>query len=254
MDIRQVKILIESRKSVNCKYSDGNSLLHTAIQSQCSIDVIQFLLDLEADVNAENALQNNPLHLAVKTNIETVLLLIQFGANIHAININGMTPLHEACHDAGKLQIIQFLIKLKVLNLVQNKLLENWRFGTALQSRFAKICEDEAKKLREKICLERNVKFLDILTKHLHKLAIFLSVNDIEKKLSEVSLNEKFPIYFDILEPRIKKCTRLSPKLDEGLRSVPTIMSDSRMSYIISTKIMSFLSENDLKNLNSVLV
>ena len=119
MDISQVQRLIRSRLSVDQKNSDHKSLWHIAIQSQSSTEVIQFLLDLKADVNAETALQDTPLHLAVKTNIETVLLLIKYGANINAKNFSGMTPLHKACHDVSNLDIIKILVEFTALMLTQ---------------------------------------------------------------------------------------------------------------------------------------
>lgn len=84
MDISDIKHYVQSSMSVNQNYFDGDSFLHFAIKSDCSSEIIQFLLDQGADVNAKTPLRDTPLHLAMKINTETVKLLIQYGANINA--------------------------------------------------------------------------------------------------------------------------------------------------------------------------
>jgi ankyrin repeat protein len=90
--IRQDAALISARDS------DGSTPLHCATWKGHQ-NVVELLLGLGADVNAEN---NNdhwgttPLHAAAHANQRAIAeLLIANGADIHATNLNGRTSLAE---------------------------------------------------------------------------------------------------------------------------------------------------------------
>ena len=95
----RVKELIEQDPAlILARDSDGSTPLHCATWKGHQ-NVVELLLSLGADVNAQN--QNDhwgttPLHAAAHANQRAIAeLLIAHGADIHAINLNGRTPLAE---------------------------------------------------------------------------------------------------------------------------------------------------------------
>ena len=76
------------------KTTEGYSLLHCAIAYNC-FDVVCFLLEEYSDIHV-NATDDNmytPLHLAYRCGLTQIAqYLIQHGADVYAVNINGHTP------------------------------------------------------------------------------------------------------------------------------------------------------------------
>ncbi|XP_059176607.1 serine/threonine-protein phosphatase 6 regulatory ankyrin repeat subunit B-like [Physella acuta] len=68
--------------------NEGNTCVHVAARF-CGKEVLEMLIDLKADVDVQN---NNVKHSME----ETVQHLIQNGAYVNVININGETPIHFA--------------------------------------------------------------------------------------------------------------------------------------------------------------
>ena len=82
----------------------GNTKLHKA-SKDCNPRLVQRLIELGADVNANNNELSTPLHEAMGQHqydgendnyLKTFEVLLQNGANIHAKNFSGQTPLHFA--------------------------------------------------------------------------------------------------------------------------------------------------------------
>lgn len=82
---------------------DVNSKVHgaTALQWACHykrVEVIELLLELQANVHAVGENGNTPLHTAAMENVyEVMLILLNAGANVHARNNDGITPIHILC-------------------------------------------------------------------------------------------------------------------------------------------------------------
>ena len=106
-----VFLLLEYGASPYIKNHEGNTALHEACQKHTwDAKSIHWLLLDGADVYARNQKQETPLHLACKeihkaTELE---ILLQFGANPHAVDSKGNTPLdncvHIICKDAQDVQ------------------------------------------------------------------------------------------------------------------------------------------------------
>ncbi|MDR0719617.1 MAG: ankyrin repeat domain-containing protein, partial [Treponema sp.] len=74
--------------------SQGNTMLHIAIKNRASIEVINYIIDREARVNARNKEGDTPLLLAVRLNEQVSgELLLSKDADIFASNSAGESPL-----------------------------------------------------------------------------------------------------------------------------------------------------------------
>ncbi len=73
--------------------SEGSSALHAAVQTG-DHDVIQRLLDLGVDINAQDDLGNTPLHSVYEADLAAFLLAA--GADPNVANQQSYTPLHSA--------------------------------------------------------------------------------------------------------------------------------------------------------------
>ena len=92
----------------------GNTPLHMALQ-KCSLDVVEYL---STTFHCDTSLKNNdgelPLHIACKTNVATVRLVVESSV-LESVSMNcqtkcGDTPLHIACK-AGALDIVIYLLE-----------------------------------------------------------------------------------------------------------------------------------------------
>jgi len=93
---------------------------NTAVHLTTDIQTMISLLEHGADVEAENVDGLRPIHCAVRTGlVELVELLIQHGANVDAADVFGNRPLHEAvCHGLNVVQLlVQRGAKLNVQNI-----------------------------------------------------------------------------------------------------------------------------------------
>ncbi|MFL5759338.1 MAG: ankyrin repeat domain-containing protein [Thermomicrobiales bacterium] len=96
---------------INSYSSDGWSALALAAHFG-RLEIAQILLDRGAEPNrvSQNLNTNTPLHAAVAGNQrESVVLLLQHGANVNATDAGGWTPLGLAAHE-GRGPIIEILL------------------------------------------------------------------------------------------------------------------------------------------------
>jgi ankyrin repeat protein len=83
--------------------SQGNTVLHITIKHRESTEIVNYILDKKANVNARNKEGDTALHLAVRTNqIDTGELLLSRGADIFASNAKGESPLYLSFPQDGK--------------------------------------------------------------------------------------------------------------------------------------------------------
>ena len=102
-----VEILINKDADVNATGEDGRTALHKAT----GIEIAKLLVEKGADVNAKDQGEETPLHNAYAfEDLEIVELLIQKGADINAKNKDGVTALMYAGEE-GYEEIIEMFIE-----------------------------------------------------------------------------------------------------------------------------------------------
>ena len=150
-------------------------------------------------------------------------------------------------------KIQKHVIKLKILNLASEEVFENWRFLNELQLEelkvFEAVCKIEAEKIKQFICSDRNVKFADLITKSSQEVARFLGAEEIKQKLTRVNFDIEFPIYSCLLKTRFTRNENLAQLLSQAFSGLKLVLQN-KMSYLVLKKILSYLSQSDLGNLN----
>ena len=95
----------------NVSLYGGESLVHIAASNERRVDIMQFLLDRGADVNALNIYGQSPLHIAAHGSNSIILdCLIDYGALLDVADGCSLTPLLSAVSQ-GKLETTTALIK-----------------------------------------------------------------------------------------------------------------------------------------------
>ncbi|KAJ7759534.1 ankyrin repeat-containing domain protein [Mycena metata] len=105
-----VKFLIERGADVNASNKDGYTSLYLASE-RGHLGVVEFLIEHGADVNARNKDGYTSLHLVSRDgHLDIVKFLIEHGADINASTEGGYTSLSMASEN-GHLEVVKFLIE-----------------------------------------------------------------------------------------------------------------------------------------------
>jgi ankyrin repeat protein len=96
-DLDGIKALIEKDPElVDARDQDGRTALHWACRG-VHLDVVKYLVEKGANVDAEDANRVVPLHsLATRNNAQGIAILVDKGANVDAVSYGGNTALHYA--------------------------------------------------------------------------------------------------------------------------------------------------------------
>ncbi|XP_043472530.1 ankyrin-1-like [Leptopilina heterotoma] len=103
----EIKMLLDNGGDIQEKDSSGYTVLHRAVESR-SYDLVEFLLSKGSEVNAKTKCKKTPLHLASQIRHKKIsLLLLRAGADVNATTVADDTPLHLAAQydfnkDKGK--------------------------------------------------------------------------------------------------------------------------------------------------------
>ncbi|MDR2095234.1 MAG: ankyrin repeat domain-containing protein [Treponema sp.] len=92
--------------------TDGNTVLHRAVKNSAGAEIIGFILDQGAPVNARNKEGDTSLHLAIRQNEEAAgSLLIARNADIFAPNVKGHTPLLLSFFPDGNISLTKSTVQ-----------------------------------------------------------------------------------------------------------------------------------------------
>ena len=73
------------------------TVLHLAARYNCSAELVEILIEAGADVHAVNSFQESPLHCASEySSVPVVKVLLEARADVNAVNIDRWSPLHYA--------------------------------------------------------------------------------------------------------------------------------------------------------------
>ena len=110
-----VKYLIEKGADVNAVNQGNNDMtpLHTAIYSDKNVETVKFLVANGADVTAKNKDGHTPLRLAIiyNRNIAIIKFLISKEEDINAKDGYGFTLLHSVSGHNNSIELAKFLIE-----------------------------------------------------------------------------------------------------------------------------------------------
>ncbi len=92
-DTVEFKRLVQTIEDANTARSDNNKTILMYSSWVGNIDAVKHLVDLGANVNAQDSSNATALHLAIwKDHTDIALFLLQKGATSTAMSIDGMTP------------------------------------------------------------------------------------------------------------------------------------------------------------------
>ena len=104
--LETIQVLLRNRGSVNVGAKNSRMLLHCAAEGDHT-DVVKCILQNCGNVLAKTSENLTVLHLA--TSLELVKLLVEKGADIHAVERLGSTPLHAAA-GKGQTDTVNYLL------------------------------------------------------------------------------------------------------------------------------------------------
>lgn len=210
-NVRGVRLFLESNSDIHTMDYQGETPLFSAVRSE-NIEVMQLFMDLGGDVENENIEDGSkPVHLVDEFyKLETMKCLLKHGANIHALDYRGRTPLLRMLDSQSYSWVLskklRFLLKHSNVNVIDSK-------------------------ERNALSVTSNVHFWKPLLEHIGKLrALDLPIH--AGILESIEREEKYKEYF-------KKCTdeleiAKNTKLDDTLflKRMHRSEGESKVSFL----------------------
>lgn len=122
-NVRHIRYLLYDGADINAIDEDGNNILVYATYRAKSIPRLSYILKHYPDtIKAKNKYGQTILHWQVQYfNLPVLKFLIDKGADINAVDINGNTPLHIASYNDYYYENIEELISRGADTTIKNK-------------------------------------------------------------------------------------------------------------------------------------
>ena len=286
-----VKLFLQYGADPYTKDEENRTSLHHAAVGN-NLDIVEFLLQIGLEVDAVNNFGCTPLfHLAQnekQDRLEMLEFLVEKGADINARNKNYDTALHIAA-TLECLNVLELLLELKADTTVRNK--ENfsplvkcfmatnntYRLMPALEilipfmtlrgddiddhyrqdppaPGWAKVisifdkCKLELEIMKKKkISKDRRLSFHDFLTLSFFKAVILTRNLDVMKTLESEEYVKEFPCYAFLLMKRIQRIKSQQVPVEKVFNFFLEY-KERKLPTLVIEKILSFLCAGDFKN------
>ncbi|MED4531271.1 ankyrin repeat domain-containing protein [Metabacillus fastidiosus] len=119
-ELEEIKNILRKNPSlISGRDQYGFSILHAAVMTE-NEELVEYLIEMGADVNAKNNEGICPLHIVLDEGVAECLL--NNGALIDAAANNGDTPLHTQVSEGEEsIDVIQFLLERGAKTVMRNK-------------------------------------------------------------------------------------------------------------------------------------
>ncbi|KAJ6246188.1 ankyrin repeat [Anaeramoeba flamelloides] len=207
-NLSAVSKLISEAHSVNAKDKEGNTPLHQCILNNCSLEMIDLLLENKPFLNPRNNELDTVLHTTIKNHssnchsLNILEKLIESGCDTEQTNLENLTPLALACcYRDIDLKIIQTLLeksdylytcsKKQILKKRKLEVLEHYQKQNLKTEKKVKE-KEKGMDNKNKIKLQKKIEkkeFLNKMIKQERKIQIKNRSNRIKKKKKEANHN-----------------------------------------------------------------
>lgn len=260
-NLEMVKILLKFKANFHCFDNEKNTALHHAAIG-CSFDIIDILLEKNIEIDVRNQNDYTPLMLAVQNErrrcLEVIEYLVDCGADVNAKNCSGATALHIAAYfdwadvaecllelgadwsmkydtenspvmgnilssfycsgieSSRKLIISSIALKEKELgDCVKCYVGDDEETLKEAYDYFQKS-KIEIEKLRGKQILEElRISYYDFLTRDFYNSVQLIKNEDVRQILNRGDYKKEFSCYNYLLERRFKRCELMENSIDK---------------------------------------
>ena len=234
---------------------DGRTPLFSCFNSLIGYktQTIGFFLQNGADFKTTDNKGETLLHVCLKdhsTDYELLEYLLELKADVNIKNKDGDTPLSPLRKVKGlNNKQIWILVKYLVLRIAAKSHVcaENLEMieQNKVASSFYNSCEMEIGEIKGKICIQSNISYLDFLTKNVQQTSAFVNNQNIMKVLNARLYEKKFPIYRHLLKKRINEAEFRARSEQEALEIFATNFKFT-LPLIVQRKILSHLCEIEI--------
>ncbi|XP_057338246.1 alpha-latrocrustotoxin-Lt1a-like isoform X1 [Microplitis mediator] len=254
--LKAMKVLLDSGADINyTRERDGLQPIHMAVDTEK--EIIAELLKYGADINAKIKNGCTPLLLSIFhiKSPEIIEFLLENNADVNIAADGDYTPLGTAFLQSKKQisETVKVLIKHIIKIKSQNLYVSDANFSLLKNNdmkNYAKKCEDEIEQLKIQKIINTNIPFYDILAGDAKVLIRYARNKNLCQAVESDEL-KRFPIYGSIMDRRFQKALTSNLLLEKSVNlfqkySVTGVLSKLPINIIYD--IFEYLNDHDLEN------